>query len=84
MIGATFWARESSYIRRIRKAQDRPLTWSRYQRAFVDFFEDQLVQYSYDWKKMLEDYLFGGEQPLINNFIAGCKFIEIVTGPDLR
>ncbi|KAL1643315.1 hypothetical protein SLS58_004986 [Diplodia intermedia] len=42
-----------------------------YQRAFVDFFEDQLVQYSYDWKKMLDDYLFGGEQPLINNFIAG-------------
>lgn len=84
MTGATFWAKESSYIRRIRKAQDRLLTGSRYQRAFVDFFEDQLVQYSYDWKKMLEDYLFGGEQPLINNFIAGCKFVEIVTGSDLR
>ncbi|KAK7554508.1 hypothetical protein IWX49DRAFT_101185 [Phyllosticta citricarpa] len=42
-----------------------------YQRAFVDFFEDQLVQYSYDWKKMLEDFLFAGDEPLINNFVAG-------------
>lgn len=55
-----------------------------YQRAFVDFFEDQLVQYSYDWKKMLDDYLFGGEQPLINNFIAGCRFAKVVAELDLR
>lgn len=45
-----------------------------YQRAFIDFFEDQLVQYSYDWKKMLDDYLFSGDQPLFNNFIAGRQF----------
>ncbi|KAK8197229.1 hypothetical protein HDK77DRAFT_10948 [Phyllosticta capitalensis] len=42
-----------------------------YQRAYIDFFEDQLVQYSYDWKKMLEDFLFAGDEPLINNFVAG-------------
>lgn len=31
------------------------------------------MQYSYDWKKMLDDYLFSGDQPLFNNFIAGRK-----------
>ncbi|KAF2146589.1 uncharacterized protein K452DRAFT_314839 [Aplosporella prunicola CBS 121167] len=42
-----------------------------YQRAFIDFFEDQLVQYSYDWKAELKDFLFEGENPLINNLISG-------------
>lgn len=44
-----------------------------YQRAFVDFFEDRLVNYSYDWKKMVNEYLFGGKEPLINNMISGSK-----------
>ncbi|KAI9756167.1 MAG: ER membrane complex subunit 3 [Chaenotheca gracillima] len=43
----------------------------RYQRAYVDFFEDELVQYGYDWKKLAEDYLFSGKDPLINNVISG-------------
>ncbi|KAF2085698.1 hypothetical protein K490DRAFT_46313 [Saccharata proteae CBS 121410] len=42
-----------------------------YQRAFVDFFEDQLVLYSYDWRAMLHDYLFEGKEPLINSMIVG-------------
>jgi len=42
-----------------------------YQRAFVDFFEDQLVQLGYDWKGLLDEFLFSGPEPLINNLIAG-------------
>ncbi|KAI9824282.1 MAG: hypothetical protein M1832_002090 [Thelocarpon impressellum] len=43
----------------------------RYQRAFVDFFEDELVTHGYDWKKLAEEYLFSSEEPLINGLIAG-------------
>ena len=43
----------------------------RYQRAYVDFFEDQLVLNGYDWKKVLHTYLFEGKEPLANNLIAG-------------
>ncbi|KAL4918797.1 hypothetical protein BDW62DRAFT_57875 [Aspergillus aurantiobrunneus] len=37
-----------------------------YQRAFVDFFEDELVRYGYDWKKVVFNYLFSGKEPLFN------------------
>ena len=47
-----------------------------YQRAFVDFFEDQLVQHGYDWKKLLDDFMFGGKEPLINCLVAGGKYSE--------
>ena len=44
----------------------------RYQRAFVDFYEDELaLKYGYDWKKVAEEYLFSGKQPLIHGFIGG-------------
>ncbi|GAB7348014.1 hypothetical protein MBLNU459_g5507t1 [Dothideomycetes sp. NU459] len=42
-----------------------------YQRAWVDFLEDQLVQHGYDWRTLLDEFLFGGKEPLINNLIAG-------------
>ncbi|KAL8665329.1 MAG: hypothetical protein Q9202_002380 [Teloschistes flavicans] len=42
-----------------------------YQRAYVDFFEDQLVLNGYDWRRVLEQYLLEGKEPLINNLIAG-------------
>ncbi|KXT06419.1 hypothetical protein AC578_6063 [Pseudocercospora eumusae] len=42
-----------------------------YQRAFIDFFEDQLVQHGYDWHALLKEFLFSGKEPLINNLIAG-------------
>ncbi|RDI89515.1 hypothetical protein Vi05172_g756 [Venturia inaequalis] len=42
-----------------------------YQRAFVDYFEDQLVQHGYDWRDLLKAYLFEGDKPLINNMICG-------------
>lgn len=47
------------------------LSLSRYQRAYVDFFEDQLVLNGYDWRKVLSEYLFTGKEPLINCMIAG-------------
>ncbi|KAL4949808.1 hypothetical protein BDW69DRAFT_173534 [Aspergillus filifer] len=37
-----------------------------YQRAYVDFFEDELVRQSYDWKKVVTNYLFSGKEPLFN------------------
>lgn len=43
----------------------------RYQRAFVDFFEDQLVARRYDWKGLLQEYLFEGEAPLVNGLVSG-------------
>ena len=42
-----------------------------YQRAFVDFYEDQLVQHGYVWKNLVEEYLCSGEEPLIHNMISG-------------
>ncbi|KJX93532.1 hypothetical protein TI39_contig4297g00012 [Zymoseptoria brevis] len=42
-----------------------------YQRAFIDFFEDQLVRHGYDWRSLLDEYLLSGDEPLINNLIAG-------------
>lgn len=46
-----------------------------YQRAWVDFYEDQLVQYGYDWERLLQDFLYdddgGKEGPLINGLIEG-------------
>jgi hypothetical protein len=44
---------------------------NRYQRAFIDFFEDELVQYNYDWKALLNAYLFEGNEPIANNLLSG-------------
>ncbi|KAG4284963.1 cell cycle checkpoint protein [Fusarium proliferatum] len=45
---------------------------ARYQRAFVDFFEDKLVmRFNYDWHQEMEHYLFTGDEPLINGLIGG-------------
>ncbi|KAL9600536.1 MAG: hypothetical protein Q9179_003178 [Wetmoreana sp. 5 TL-2023] len=51
--------------------RDSPEEITTYQRAYLDFFEDQLVLNGYDWKKVLEEYLFKGKEPLINNLISG-------------
>jgi hypothetical protein len=46
----------------------------RYQRAYVDFFEDELaLKFGYDWKRVAEEYLFTGKEPLINGVVAGRK-----------
>ncbi|EEH21550.1 hypothetical protein PABG_03766 [Paracoccidioides brasiliensis Pb03] len=44
---------------------------TQYQRAFVDFFEDELVRHGYDWKKIAEKYLYSGKKPLINCLVSG-------------
>ncbi|RAH66963.1 questin oxidase family protein [Aspergillus aculeatinus CBS 121060] len=41
-----------------------------YQRAFVDFFEDELVRHSYDWKEVAFQYLFSGKEPMFSSLVA--------------
>lgn len=49
----------------------------RYQRAFVDFFEDELaLKFGYDWSKVIDEYLFSGKQPLVNGLVAGRTSVE--------
>lgn len=44
----------------------------RYQRAYLDYFEDKLVMnYSYAWKKEVEHFLFHAETPLLHGLISG-------------
>lgn len=43
----------------------------RYERAFVDFFTDELVRFGYDWEKLVEEYFFQGDQPLISGALDG-------------
>ena len=43
-----------------------------YQRAFVDFYEDELaLKFGYEWKRLADEYLFGGKEPLIHGVVAG-------------
>jgi len=47
----------------------------RYQRAYVDFFEDKLaMRFAYDWKAVVEEYMFGGDAPLAHGLIGGCAW----------
>lgn len=46
------------------------LMMDRYQRAFVNYFEDELVRQGYDWKEVVNEYLFSGEEPLFNSLIT--------------
>ncbi|KAK3298885.1 uncharacterized protein B0H64DRAFT_85022 [Chaetomium fimeti] len=44
----------------------------RYQRAFVDFFEDVLaMNHAYDWKAVIKEYMLKGDEPLVNCLIGG-------------
>lgn len=44
----------------------------KYQRAYVDFFEDALaLKHNYDWKKVVEEYILGGKEPLVNGLVGG-------------
>ncbi|KAI9831418.1 MAG: hypothetical protein M1826_003591 [Phylliscum demangeonii] len=42
-----------------------------YQRAFVDFFEDELVRFGYDWRQLVGEYVFGGKRPLASSLLCG-------------
>ncbi|KAJ5152999.1 uncharacterized protein N7482_009477 [Penicillium canariense] len=41
-----------------------------YQKAFVDFFEDEMVRLGYDWKQVVAEYLFSGKEPMFNSIMA--------------
>ncbi|KAI9681191.1 MAG: hypothetical protein M1817_002473 [Caeruleum heppii] len=43
----------------------------RYVKAYVDFFEDELVNTGYDWKTLAAEYLFHGKNPLISSVVGG-------------
>ena len=43
----------------------------RYQRAYLDFFEDELVRLGYDWRRVVAEYLFQGPGPLIFGGLGG-------------
>ncbi len=43
-----------------------------YQRAYIDFFEDALaLRHAYDWKGVVNEFVFGGPEPLVNGLIGG-------------
>lgn len=71
-------SRVSLQENRATRLRDRPgtLTCSnrRYQKAFVDFYEDELVRLDYDWKEVVAEYLFSGENPIFNSLIADRTF----------
>ena len=48
----------------------------RYQRAFVDFFEDEFVHHGYDWKAVVEKYLYSGKRPLVNCLVSGRRWMQ--------
>ncbi|CAI7574409.1 unnamed protein product [Penicillium glandicola] len=41
-----------------------------FDRAFVDFFEDEMVQKSYDWKEVMVEYMFTGKEPMFDSIMA--------------
>lgn len=44
----------------------------RYQRAFIDYFEDKLaMEFAYDWKKEVQHFLFSGTKPLFHALLDG-------------
>ncbi|TKX25572.1 hypothetical protein C1H76_2222 [Elsinoe australis] len=51
-----------------------------YQRAYIDFFEDQLAQHGYDWREVVDTFLFEGREPLVNNLICGLAHALIHLG----
>lgn len=47
------------------------LSMREYQRAFLDFFEDELVRFGYDWKVVVTEYMLKGPEPLLFGGIGG-------------
>lgn len=72
MIGGIFLAMEGNNS--LERATCIKLRAIRYSRAYIDFFEDELVLNGYEWRKVVEKYLLSGKEPLINNLIAGREF----------
>lgn len=53
---------------------DPSLTPTRFDRAFVDFFEDEVVHRSYDWKEVVAEYLYTGKEPMFDSIMASRMF----------
>ena len=43
----------------------------RYVRAYLDFFEDEVVRSNYDWKRVVQRYVVEGDEPLLSGMISG-------------
>ncbi|KAF4123414.1 cell cycle checkpoint protein [Geosmithia morbida] len=44
----------------------------RYQRAYIDYFEDKLaLEFAYDWKKEVSHFMFDLDEPLFHGLIGG-------------
>jgi len=43
----------------------------RYARAYLDFFEDEVVRSNYDWKRVVLRYVVEGDEPLLSGLISG-------------
>lgn len=44
----------------------------RYVRAYMDFFEDEMaLNFNYDWRAVVDHYLYTGKEPLINCVVGG-------------
>lgn len=44
----------------------------RYQRAYLDFFEDKLaMDFAYDWKQVVHHFMFSGKRPLFHGLVSG-------------
>lgn len=57
---------------------------NRYQRAYLDFFEDELVKMGYNWREVAAKYLLAGPNPLIHGAIGGLGHPLIHLGVGLR
>jgi Questin oxidase-like len=49
----------------------RALVDGRYARAYLDFFEDEVVRSNYDWKRVVQRYVVDGDEPLLSGLISG-------------
>ena len=47
------------------------MTDHRYARAYLDFFEDEVVRSNYDWKRVIQRYVVEGDEPLLSGMISG-------------
>lgn len=52
----------------------------RFQLAYLDFFEDELVKNGYDWKKVAIDYMMKEPRPLLRGAACGRKSMFLVLG----
>lgn len=39
--------------------------------AFVDFFDEETKRNGGDWKRVVDKYLFSGNEPLVNGILGG-------------